>query len=262
MGSLLYTIYTLPLGDILREAGMLYHLCADDTQLYLSFEFDEPSSQIECLNKLQICVSKIKKWMTANKLKLNDEKTEVIIITSKFYQKSLQLKKFTIDNIEIELSSSVRNIGVIFDNNMTMKDQISAICKSTHYHLFNIGRIRKCITQEACEKLIHALVTSRLDNGNATLSGLPDNQLNRLQRMLNIAACIIMLTSSTNRITSILKELHWLPVKKRIEYKIVLLPFKALHGLAPQYIAQLLKLKPTPRPLRSSDANRLSIPQT
>ena len=94
-------------------------------------------------------------------------------------------------------------------------------------------------------------MTSRLDNGNATLFGLPDNQLNRLQGMLNIAARIITLTSPINRITPILKELHWLPVKKRIEYKIVLLTFKALHGLAPQYIAQLLKPKPTPRQLRT-----------
>ena len=116
---------------------------------------------------------------------------------------------------------------------MTMKDQISAICQTTHYHLSNIGRIRKCITQEACEKLIHSLVTSRLDNGNATLFGLPDNQLNRLQRMLNIAARIIYANIPTHRISPILKELHWLPAKKRIEYKIVLLTFKALYGLAP-----------------------------
>ena len=155
-----------------------------------------------------------------------------------------------------------RILGVIFDNNMAMTDQITAICKATHYHLYNIGRIRKCITQEACEKLIHAFVTSRLDNGNATLFGLPDNQLGRLQRMLNIAARITTLTSPTSHITPVLKELHWLPVEKRIEYKIVLLTFKALHGLAPQYITQLLKPKPTPRELRSSDANLLKIPRT
>ena len=200
--------------------------------------------------------------MTANKLKLNDDKTEVMFISSKFYQKAVKLTKFAVDEVEIMPASSVRNIGVIFDNNMTMKNQVTAVCKATHFHLHNIGRIRKCITQEACGKLIHALVTSRLDYGNATLFGLPESQMVRLQRMLHIAARILTLTPPTNHITPVLKELHWLPIEKRIHYKIVLLTFKALHGLAPQYIIDLLMPYSTPRPLRSSEANLLTVPRT
>ena len=262
LGPLLYTIYTLPLGDILRQANITYHLYADDTQLYMSFNFTDPDSQHACLHKMQHCVSNIKAWMVENKLKLNDDKTEVMFLSSRFYHKFIKLTDFTIDSVLIEPATAVRNIGVMFDNIMTMGEQVTTICKAAHFHLRNIGRIRKCITYEACEKLIHAFVTSRLDCGNATLYGLPDYQNYRLQRMFNIAARILTLTPPSNHITPILKELHWLPIEQRIEYKIILLTFKAIQGAAPQYICDLLKPHPTPRTLRSSEANLLAIPST
>lgn len=200
--------------------------------------------------------------MLSNKLKLNDDKTEVMFISSRYYQKLIKLTDFTIDNIVIQPATSVRNIGVMFDGIMSMESQITSICKSTHYHLRNIGRIRKCITYEACEKLVHALVTSRLDCGNALLYGLPEFQNYRLQKFLHIAARILTLTTLSNHITPILKELQWLPIEKRIEYKIILLTFKSLHALAPQYISELTMPYPTPRPLRSAGANYLAIPQS
>ena len=98
------------------------------------------------------------------------------------------------------------------------------------------GRIRKSITDDACEKLIHAFVTTRLDCDIANLYDLPDNQLHRVQRMFNIAARILTLTAKSDHITPVLRQLHWLPISQRIAYKILLLTFKALHGLAPQYI--------------------------
>ena len=106
----------------------------------------------------------------------------------------------------------------------------------------------------------HAFVTTRLDCGNANLYDLPDNQLHRVQRMFNIAARILTLTAKSDHITPVLRQLHWLPISQRIAYKILLLTFKALHGLAPQYISKLIKLQVTDRSTRQTDTNRLHQP--
>ena len=149
-------------------------------------------------------------------------------------------------------STSERNVGVIFDSAMSMVPHVNNICKSSFYHLRNISRIRKFISVSTAEKLVHAFVTSRLDNCNSLLYGLPANILDKLKRVLNSAARVVFLAKKRNHVTPLLKDLHWLPVKYCIQFKILLLTFKALYGLSPTYMSDMISIRKPKRTLRSS----------
>ena len=106
--------------------------------------------------------------------------------------------------------------------------------------------------------MIHSLVISRLDYGNGLLYGVPDKLLDKLQRVQNVAARVVVKASRYDHITPILKSLHWLPIRYRTEYKLLLLTFKALHHLAPSYLTDLLQLYHPTRTLRSSSDSLLT----
>mgnify|MGYP000861500694 CR=1 FL=1 len=150
LGPFLDTINTLPLGNILRDLSISYHLYADDSQLYLSFDVRDQLDFSQTLHRMQCCVSRVKSRMLAHKLKLNDDKTEVLVLSSPHFRDSLVIPNFQVETTSVLPSSSVRNIGVIFDSALSMKQQISSICKVAHFHLRNIGSIRKLITRAAC----------------------------------------------------------------------------------------------------------------
>ena len=150
----------------------------------------------------------------------------------------------------------------MFDSALTMEPQISAICRSCGLHIHNIGKIVRYLTPRATELLVHAFITSRLDSCNALLHGLPDDQVRRLQLIQNTAARLVTRTRKHEHITPVLRRLHWLPVRERIDYKILLLAFKGLHGLAPRYLAELLVQNRPHKALRSTSANKLVVPRT
>jgi hypothetical protein len=143
-----------------------------------------------------------------------------------------------------------------------VNQQVNNICKVAHFHLRNLGAVRKFISQEACAKLVHAFITSRLDYGNSLLSGIPDYQIYRLQRILHIAARIVTLSPASHDITNVLQNLHWLPIKQRIRYKILLLTFRALQGTAPEYLSELLVYYKPEKNLRSAEKDLLVVPKT
>ena len=155
---------------------------------------------------------------------------------------------------------SAPNLGAILDNTLNMDLQVTNVCKSCYMYLRWIGQIRKFLNNDSAIKLVHAFITSKIDNLNGLLIKLPNNKIKRLQRILNSAARIVTRTQVRDHITPILKQLHWLPIPARIEYKILLTTFKALNGLAPEYLEQLVSFRKYPKATKSSKLKLLYEP--
>ena len=259
LGPILYVLYTSPLSDIVKKFNLSYHFYADDSQLYLSFQPTIPSDRDLAVSNIERCVHEIDHWMLINRLKLNKDKTELLVISAKHLPRPT-LQEISVVNETICSSQKARNIGVIFDHHFRFNEHIASICKSSFYHLRNISNIRKYLSSTTTEILVHAFVSSKLDNCNSLLYGLPNCLLKKLQHVQNAAARLITLSSKHEHITPILFNLHWLPVNYRIIFKILLISYKALNDLAPSYVRDLLTPYTPSRQLRSSSKDLLSIP--
>ena len=137
--------------------------------------------------------------------------------------------------------------------------QVIARCKSAFYHLRKFGLIPKHLTFDAAQLLVRALVASKLDYCNSLLYGLPKNVIKQLQRVHNAAALVVTLSPKFCLITPVLTNLHWLPIDLRIEFAILTVTYKTLHGLAPAYVKHLLQSYHQERDLRSSKKNLLAV---
>ena len=157
-------------------------------------------------------------------------------------------------------SSKARDFGVVFDE--CLLGLLSAICKSTHFHLRNIGRVRNLITTDAADQLIHALISSRLDFCNSILNNLPNNKIKRFQRIQNQAARILTRSPRRNDITPVLRELHWLRINDKIIFKILILTHKTFNGSAPEYLCELITKHNNVyvRTRRAEDCYLLNVP--
>jgi hypothetical protein len=218
------------------------------------------SSQADTAKQsIESCIEDIRQWMAVNFLKLNDDKTELLVINS-CYQKPENETLIKIGSDKITSSSYARNIGVIFDDTMSMKKQVNAIIQQCFRQLRNLGLIRKYLDKKSTEIFVHAFVTSRLDYCNSLLWGLPQSLIKKLQHVQNTAARIVTMSKKRDHITPVLKSLHWLPIQQRIRFKIILITYKALNGLAPEYITELLQDYKQERTLRSRNQQLLHTP--
>ena len=125
--------------------------------------------------------------MLNNKLKLNSGKTEIIVFSSS-YRPRPALENLVITSDTVDCSTTAKNIGVMFNNSLSMLPHVTAVCKSSFFHLRNIFKIRKFLSYDTCKILIHAFVTARIDYCNSLLYGQPKCILKHLQSVLNSAA--------------------------------------------------------------------------
>ena len=142
-----------------------------------------------------------------------------------------------------------------------MDRHVVKTCQAGYFQLRSIRSVQRALPPDALERLVHAFISARLDYCNAVLVGLPVKSLNKLQLLQNSAARVVSRTGKYEHITPVLKALHWLPVKQRIDYKILTMAYKALHGLAPGYIQDMVSQYIPTRTLRSQDANMLVVPR-
>ena len=148
----------------------------------------DPSDEMLARQRAEACILEIKSWMSLNKLKLNDEKTEFLVMASRYQQHKIHAHDIKVDTATIHASESARNFGLIFDNNLCMDEHVKRICQTVYFHIRNVNSIRKILTTETAATIIHALITSRTDNGNSLLTGISERLLCKLQLAQNAAA--------------------------------------------------------------------------
>ena len=167
-----FIMYSAPLSDVINAHHDIHHVIyADDTQLYLTME---STHQSEAVNKLESCISDVRSWVIQNKLMLNDSKTEIIHFHSAFRTNSV-LPSINIGGSDIAASLSAKDLGVLLDDTLQLKDHVRNVCRKASFGIYKIGRIRKYLDRASTERLVHAFVSSHLDCNNSLLYGLPHN---------------------------------------------------------------------------------------
>uniref|UniRef100_A0A8C6K6N2 Reverse transcriptase domain-containing protein n=1 Tax=Nothobranchius furzeri TaxID=105023 RepID=A0A8C6K6N2_NOTFU len=253
LGPLLFSLYSLPLGSIFTKHGCSFHLYADDTQVYIPVKRGLPNSLEPLLN----CLDEVKTWMSANFLHFNNDKTEVML-----FSPSVSSGPCSADlgPLALFLKPVATSLGVWLDSDLLLEKQISAVTKASFYQLRRIAKVKRLLSNHDFEAVIHAFITSSFDYCDALYLGLPQSHLSCLQMVQN--ACLLTGSRKREHNTPILVSLHWLPVDFRVQYKVLLLAFKAVHGLAPQYLCELLVTHSPSRSLRSADQFLLEVPRT
>ena len=221
LGPILFTMYIKPLSAIIDSHSIIHHSFADDLQLQMSAPPDIIS---ELLHSMQSCICDIKAWATANMLKLNDNKTELMLVTSKRTKHLHSLPtSITIGNAQIPFKKYVKNLGFTLDCHLTMNAHVSNIARTCYFEQRRLASIRRFLTSTATVTLVSAFVLSRIDYCNSLLFGSTHDVTSHLQRIQKYAARVILRLPKSSSITIQLKSLQWLPVKVRNTYKIACL---------------------------------------
>ena len=257
LGPILFTLYSVPLAEIARRHNLSVELYADDSQLYVAFH----STQVmAAVSRIEGCVAEMRSWLAGHKLKMNDEKTVILQVLPPRNTMEPYRGHIMIGGEAIGVTDMARDLGVFLDRHLNMEAHIKTACRASFAQLANISRIRSMLSRKTCETLVHAFVTTKLDYCNSLLYGLPARTLRHLQRVQNMAARIVTKTRKHEHITPVLRDLHWLPVKQRIDFKILTLAFRAIHGQAPEYIEELVVPYAPSRSLRSAHLRLLKEP--
>lgn len=251
LGPILFLLYLLPLGSIIRQFNISFHCFADDIQLYLPISSSSPNSHQTLLD----CLSAIKQWMHPSFLSLNEKKTEIMFFDS---DSPVPL----IDSLSSNTHPHVKSLGVFLDSKFKFNKQVNAVVRTGFFQLRLLAKVKPYLSPHDLQKTAHAFISSKLDYCNGLYAGIDKSLLKRLQLLQNSTARLITGTSKRDHISPVLASLHWLPVSFRIDFKILMFVFKTRNGTAPPFLSDLISNYAPPRPLRSNDQLLLTVPKT
>jgi hypothetical protein len=195
-------------------------------------------------------------------MKMNDSKTEAIQLGNKTLLKKSTTSAIRVGEENIELQNSMKYLGVELDKSLDLKDFIKSKCRKAAMNLRLIGKIRIHLNKNNTEQLVNSLVTSVLDYNNAILCGLPEKSLNILQRIQNWAAKLVLKRRKYDSSTDSLMTLHWLPIKRRVQFKVCCIMHRCTYSeTSPAYLRALVKRKVPTRTLRSNRNVEYELPK-
>ena len=239
-GPNLFLIYTRRLTAILDAHNISYKLFADDTQGYHLIECYETDVKF-----VVDIILKCKKWLRKKLQKLNEDKSKLMFVGKKTCLNNLKtsqnLEVIFINNEPVKVESVLKNLGTWFDENLTLRAQVMSVVRSTNLQLRNISYIRKYLTISSLKTIATQQILSRIDYCNSLYIGLPNSLLRKLQVVMNKTARMIYSKRYDTRASPLLIELHWLPLRARIEYKICCLTHTAVHHGVPAYLKSKLQ---------------------
>ena len=259
LGPLLFCAYVSPVARLFDSLGLVHHAYADDTTFFLSaYPKTSPATLLEN------ATSSLSNWFSLNCLQLNANKSEILLVGTQEKRNvlgSLVSSGLTIAGSSIGLSSSSKILGITFDSALNFDAHISEICKSANFHLKALAHIRSFLSLSSANLVASSIIASRLDYCNSVLIGLSSYNIHRLQCVQNRAARIVLGVGRRTSVEPLLRQLHWLPVAKRIQYKTALVTFKTISTQQPTYLSSLLVPYNPSRSLRSSSGNFLTVPR-
>jgi hypothetical protein len=262
LGPLLFVLYTADVLKLIGENELIPHAYADDTQIIGSCE---PSKTDDLTDRMSACVSDVASWMSANRLQLNPSKTEVLWCSSSRRLHQIPMHSFQIGSVSVDPVRSARDLGVHLDADLSMKTHVTSVVKGCFSALRLIRSVSRSLSRHALLTLIRALVVSKVDYCITALVGVSIHLLDRLQAVLNAAARLVLSARKFDHITPLLRDLHWLRVPERIQFRLCVLTFRCLHGLGPSYLADSFTRASdvqSCRRLRSSTTKMLVVPPT
>ena len=262
LGPILFNSYIAPLSNIAKMHGIEDEKFADDEQMALAFRTSHLHTQINAVIKMENCIEDIRKFLIKNKLSNNGDKTECSLFGTTQQLSKIKFDSIDVDGIHIRIKDKVKNLGVMFDKTLSMETHVNKICSVGYLNLKNINEIRKSLNKDNTKILVNALVTSHLDYGNSLLYGISNKLMNKLQVLQNASVRIIEKLKKHDRVSQYRKQLHWLPIQARIEFKIIKFTWQCLNNMAPTYLVNKLNIKANTRYLRSENNSLLTVPRT